>query len=462
MRVQGEHPRARRRAIGLAIVAAGVLAVGQGGLWLCLEPIATWSYDLSWWSAILLCDALVFLRIGSSILLSRPRGFFGLAIGSGAYWLLYECANLRLENWYYVGIPPDAFTRSVGVFLSFATVIPGVLEIHALISSFSARADGTRPGRAIAVGTRAILFSAGAMCLALPLLYPRWAYPLIWGAAFLLLEPWLAPRDELSLLARLSAGDRGPLLRMLVAGCATGAMWETWNWRSPAKWIYTVPLFDEGKLFEMPYLGFVGFVPFALGCHSFARALVATRCIPEWDPSARAMLPVGSSTEPARAPARAWTAGLAALAFSAIAIAAVDRLTVHATRPVLADIPGMRQDVERRLQAAGIRRPEDLLDAESHGFSGIDLTDVGTAERRGWVDAARLMTVRGMGRRGLEWLEGAGVATVSALAVRDPLELHRAILEARAGPAPVPTQAEVRIWIFGARAIRPPEQRGSG
>src|SRR5207344_1225815 len=104
---------------------------------------------------------------------------------------------------------------------------------------------------------------------------------------------------------------------------------ETWNWRSPAKWIYTVPLFEDGKLFEMPYLGFIGFVPFALGCHSVGRALAAARWIPEWDPS----LP---SPRPAD-PARASVAGFAALLFSVVAVAAVDRSTIHATRPDLTD-----------------------------------------------------------------------------------------------------------------------------
>src|SRR5262245_19887757 len=126
------NPRATR---SLALAAAIVLAAGQAGLWLGIEPIATWSYDLSWWSAIVLADSIVHLRRGASILLSRPASFVGLALASGAYWLVYECANLRLQNWYYVGIPPDLMTRTVGVYASFATVLPGVLEIHALISS---------------------------------------------------------------------------------------------------------------------------------------------------------------------------------------------------------------------------------------------------------------------------------------------------------------------------------------
>jgi hypothetical protein len=70
---------------------------------------------------------------------------------------------------------------------------------------------------------------------------------------------------------------------------------------------------------------------------------------------------------------------------------------------------------------------------------------------RSAVDAARLMTVRGMGRRGLEWLAGAGIHSVPDLAARDPVDVHRTILAATAGPGPVPTLAEVRVWVVGAR-----------
>ena len=431
MHVNSETSERRRLARAFLLGGGLLLAAAQWGLWRGVEPIATWSYDLSWWSAILLADAVVYLRTGSSILLSRTSGFFGLALASGAYWLLYECANLRLANWYYVGIPPDRFTQTVGVYVSFATVLPGVLVIHTLLGGSAARtprAPSPLPARA-----RALLYGAGIACLVLPLLFPRQAYPLVWGAAFLLLEPWLASRDERSLLARLLAGDRGPLVRMLATGLVTGAMWETWNWRSPAKWIYTVPLFEDGKLFEMPYLGFVGFVPFALGCHSFARALVVARCIPEWDPRAA----------PRRAePVRASVAGVAALAFSFLAIALVDRFTIHSTRPTLADLPGMSQETERRLEASGIRRPEDLVAAP-------EAVDSGCRER--WVEAARLMSVRGMGKRGLDWLAGAGVSTVEDLAARDPDVLSGDVLSSDAGPPPRPSPAEIRVWVRGAR-----------
>ena len=432
-----------RRARILAAVAAATLAIGQAGLWLSIEPIATWSYDLSWWSAILLIDAVVCLRTGTSILLARPRAFLGLAFWSAVFWLVFEVTNLRLRNWYYVGIPNDLATRTIGVYVSFATVLPGVLEVHALLGSF-ARSDRRLP-RPIAPDrrARAILATSGALFLALPLLFPDVAYPLIWGAAFLLLEPWLATRDERSLLARWRGGDRAPILRLLLAGFLCGALWETWNWRSPAKWIYTVPLFEEGKLFEMPYLGFVGFVPFALGCHSAARALVVLGWIPEWE----------GEPSPAHAvrPRRALAAAAFSLLFSAAAIAGMNRWTVRATRPWISDIPGMPAERAAELAGAGLSYPEELVAAAEAGDERAALAGASEEERRSRLAAARLMTVRGLGLRGLTWLANAGVHSVDSLASSDPAELEARIAATGRGLPPPPTPAEVRVWVRGAR-----------
>ena len=436
-----DRPRRGVLALLLAILATAALAVSQWGLWRRVEPLATWSYDLSWWSTIVLLDALVFLRRGASTLVSRPRSFLGLALASACYWLLYECANVRLANWYYAGIPPDPWTRSVGVLVSFATVLPGVLAIHAALAPRSEPARSSselpRPSR----GLRRAFTAAGWAFLVLPLLVPRVFFPLIWGPAFLLLEPWLASRDDRSLLGRWLAGDRGPLLRMLLAGAIAGFLWESWNSSSPAKWIYTVPFFEDSKLFEMPYLGFVGFVPFALGCHSFARALVHLGVLPEWDPKARV---------PARFLAkRAAAAAALGLVFAALAIAAVNRWTIRSTRAALVDLPGIPGDAAERLERAGIWFPEDLLEAPARAIAGFDPDTCAT-----WKETARLAGTKQMGARGVEWLAAAGVRTVADLAARDPDLLRRDLVERGSGPAPAPSQAEVRVWIRAARAAR--------
>ena len=99
-------------------------------------------------------------------------------------------------------------------------------------------------------------------------------------------------------------------------------LWESWNYWAAAKWIYTVPWFEETKLFEMPFAGFIGFPPFALECYTFARLLVAVGLVGEWDPTA----PERARSFPARG-AIAVVVGLLCLPM----IAGVDRWTVRST-----------------------------------------------------------------------------------------------------------------------------------
>jgi hypothetical protein len=67
---------------------------------------------------------------------------------------------------------------------------------------------------------------------------------------------------------------------MLLAGGMAGGFWAFFNFWVRAKWIYTVPLFDEWKLFEMPLLGFLGFPAFALEFACVYRLLVWYRLAP--------------------------------------------------------------------------------------------------------------------------------------------------------------------------------------
>jgi hypothetical protein len=39
-----------------------------------------------------------------------------------------------------------------------------------------------------------------------------------------------------------------------------------WNINSLPKWVYSVPFVDRFHVFEMPILGFAGYLPFGLEC----------------------------------------------------------------------------------------------------------------------------------------------------------------------------------------------------
>ncbi len=430
-----------RTLLILAIAVHGAaLAVALTGN----EHGAAWFYDLAWWPYIVGADAVVYLNSGRSLLLSRPRAFLLISIWSAAFWLAFEVVNWRLNNWYYVGIPPDWLARGPGVFLSFATVLPGIFVTYELLACFRVAERARSRSFALRPGLLRALTLLGFVFLALPLVFPRHAYPLIWGSLVLLAEPALAARGERSMLTLLSRGEPATILRLLLAGAVCGFLWETWNHLALARWIYTVPFFEESKLFEMPYLGFVGFPPFALECFTFARLLVALRLVPEWE--------LALPPQPRTSPARERMGAVSALVLSVPAIVGVNVWTLRATAPRVAEIPDVPDDVVSRLEAAGLRPCSRFVESARDGTLAPLVDGIEPARVERWLRAAELMQVKGLGARGLSWLTIAGIDDVAALARADPIELARGIEGGPRGIEPPPTLAELRVWVAGARA----------
>ncbi len=441
-------PDRRTAARALLILAGAVHVTALACALSGSESGAAWFYDLAWWPYIVAVDAIVYLRSGRSLLLTRPRTFALLAVWSAAFWLAFEVVNFRLQNWYYVGIPADWLARGPGVFLSFATVLPGIFETLELLACLRvAERVRTRPCELSPRLLRALSI-AGLAFLVLPLAFPRHAYPLIWGALVLLAEPWLAARGERSLLRLCARGEPATIVRLLLAGAVCGVLWESWNHLALARWIYTVPFFEDSKLFEMPYLGFVGFPPFALECFTFARLLVALRLVPEWELD---QPPTASS-----AVARQNIGAVCALALSIPAIVAVNVWTLRATAPRVAEIPDMPADVAARLASAGVESSARFLERAGDGSLTALVGDVDPERVERWIEAAALMQVKGLGARGLSWLALAGIESVGDLARADPAQLARTLAQELhrrpRGVAPLPTLAELRVWVAGARA----------
>ena len=104
----------------------------------------------------------------------------------------------------------------------------------------------------------------GFAMLGLLLVWPRYFYPLMWVSLVLILEPinvWLGKR---SILTRLHHGDWRTVIALGTGALTCGFFWEMWNYLSYPKWIYHVPFADFWHLFEMPLLGYLGYLPFGL------------------------------------------------------------------------------------------------------------------------------------------------------------------------------------------------------
>jgi hypothetical protein len=64
---------------------------------------------------------------------------------------------------------------------------------------------------------------------------------------------------------------------LAISALLCGFFWEMWNYRSLAKWIYAVPYVNRFHLFEMPILGYAGYLPFGMECAVVADAIANMR-----------------------------------------------------------------------------------------------------------------------------------------------------------------------------------------
>jgi len=238
--------------------------------WSLTGPRTFLAFFPLWLGYCLTVDAINLRRSGTSLLQRSWRKYIGLFLVSAPVWWLFEALNWRVQNWLYLGRNLlNNWEYVLFASVSFSIVIPAVFGTAELVSSFAfiRRMKSwlvITPDRR----TSLIFFGAGWLMLALLLVWPRYFFPFLWISVYFILEPinvWLGNR---SLAGWTKNGDWRPIVSLFLGALMTGFFWEMWNYFSYPKWIYTVPLVNVGHIFEMPLLGYGGYLPFA--CELFA------------------------------------------------------------------------------------------------------------------------------------------------------------------------------------------------
>ncbi len=142
--------------------------------------------------------------------------------------------------------------------------MPAVFGTAELVSTFS-WLQRAKEGPVLAPTSRVLwtCLLTGGLMLALLLLWPRYFFPFMWSSVFLILEPINVWIGRGSLLESTGRGD-WRLVLALPLGCLVCAFfWEMWNYYSYPKWVYHVPFVDVLHVFEMPLLGYLGYIPFS-------------------------------------------------------------------------------------------------------------------------------------------------------------------------------------------------------
>ncbi|MGD8306973.1 MAG: hypothetical protein PVF17_09985 [Ignavibacteria bacterium] len=217
-----------------------------------------------WLGYILTVDAITFYRKDTSIIKQNLKLFILLFIISAPAWWLFELINLRIQNWFYDG--KQFFTDieyALLCTLSFSTVMPAVFCTAKLVATFkwiNKFQITVKTEREPKLNT---IFLIGIVLLALALILPGYFYYFEWLAVYLIIEPINYRSKNNTLLKFILKGDWRPVIALSVGALICGFFWEMWNYYSYPKWVYNTPMVNFLHIFEMPLLGYVGYVPFA-------------------------------------------------------------------------------------------------------------------------------------------------------------------------------------------------------
>ncbi|MFH2125253.1 MAG: hypothetical protein ABIK12_01980, partial [Pseudomonadota bacterium] len=170
-------------------LGAGFFVLAVAGSLAEVGWIRVWFYQFAWWGYICMADACIRRIQGNSLLMDRRRVFWSMCLVSAAFWFGWEMVNLRLQNWFYLGVPPQLWQRWPGSFIAFATVLPGIFLTYELIGLTGLSwGRGVRPIPA----TRSWypwFLGVGAIMAILPMAWPKVFFPLVWGSVVFMLEP---------------------------------------------------------------------------------------------------------------------------------------------------------------------------------------------------------------------------------------------------------------------------------
>jgi len=255
--------------LGLGITSLAWVLAWNRFPW--LGNLQSHTFTPLWIGYILVINALASKRTGHCMMLGRPRYFLSLFLLSAAFWWFFEYLNRFVQNWYYVGATEFTATEYFWyATLPFSTVLPAVLSTRDWLATchrLSAGLDHWWPMQVrqpTLVGWL-VLVLAGVGLMGIGV-WPDYLFPLLWVSPLLIITSLQAVSGEETVFSCISRGDWRPIWLPAFAALVCGLFWELWNYRSLAHWEYAVPFVHRFQIFEMPLLGYAGYLPFGLEC----------------------------------------------------------------------------------------------------------------------------------------------------------------------------------------------------
>lgn len=244
------------------------------------EPLQRLTFFPLWFSFIVLLNAFSVWYFGKSLMTRRPGFFAALFPVSAIFWWSFEYLNRFVNNWHYIGIGNlgggQYFLEAT---LAFSTVLPAVMSIRFILLHTKLFPGALDRFPALPWLTSGYFWGAVGFFSVLILisigLYPAYTFPFVWIVPGLLWVSFQKVKGYVNpLIKRAAKGNLNLLWASALSALICGFFWEMWNIHSEAKWVYNIPAVDRFHIFEMPVLGYAGYLPFGVVCALISNSLL--------------------------------------------------------------------------------------------------------------------------------------------------------------------------------------------
>lgn len=224
-----------------------------------------------WLGYILTANGISEVLFGESLIKRMRWNFIFLFIISIPMWWYFEFFNNFLQNWHYIlGRPVSPLEFNIRASIDFSTVIPAVLSAAFLFKGVISKIKNYQfKGFEMKKINLYLILLLGIITLVLMPVFPKQLFPLVWISPFLIIDVINYFLGFPSLFKQLSLGKGINVISVALGTLFTGFWWEMWNFYSMPKWYYTIPYLGFNKVFEMPILGYLGYLFFGLEVLSF-------------------------------------------------------------------------------------------------------------------------------------------------------------------------------------------------
>jgi len=236
------------------------------------------------WGAVLVLDGIVYKRSGGKSLVPIvPQELFGIGVASMTGWMIFEYMNFFVDdNWYY----PFGNIFSREKFLLYAFIVssgllPLAFEWYLLFLTFPKLANRFRNGMKIVLSKSAknIVLILALVSMFVASLFPSYLFFVLWVSPPVILGIVLNKIGVWTPFDTIAKGNWAPVLLSALTYFVTGFTLEGQNYLSaihdgqnvlftntPAYWQYSLPYVNVAHVFEMPILGYFGYLPFGVYC----------------------------------------------------------------------------------------------------------------------------------------------------------------------------------------------------